>query len=399
LIHTVWWYHSAAALSAKNISATFTNTGGTTNQQMVAFGVNGCDLTTPFDVDASLPAESNSSSGGTRTAHNVTFSTTNPNTFVFEVEAADTTSYSNPGDDAGWTLIVDQGGGGYGQTYVAYQVYTSAQSSVTQNVWAAQTTAEGDIASIDALQAAAATGSTGVWDSTEAIDALAATGSPIIDSAWASTEAIDVFAASGSPIIDAAWTSTEAVDVFAAIVYEAVDGPWISTDTKDTLAAAGGPVANDGPWHSVDAKDVLAATGGPVLGGPWHSTDAKDTFAAVGYPVSVGLWISLDKRDRFAAAGYTPAIATWASTDAKDIFVSPIPATWQSTDAADRLAAAAYTPGESMEWVSIEPVDTVNATGYTTDHGSWTSPEAKDIFSAIGAGASAPKGRRIFLAC
>jgi hypothetical protein len=52
-----------------------------------------------------------------------------------------------------------------------------------------------------------------------------------------------------------------------------------------------------------------------------------------------------------------------------------------------------------MEWVSTEPVDMVNATGYITDLGSWASPEAKDIFSAIGAGASAPKGRRIFLAC
>jgi hypothetical protein len=240
-----------------------------------------------------LPAESNSSSGGTRTAHNVTFSTTNPNTFVFEVEAADTTSYSNPGDDAGWTLIVDQVGAGYGQTYVAYQVYTSAQSSVTQNVWAAQTTAEGDIASIDALQAAAATGSTGVWDSTEAIDAL----------------------------------------------------------------------------------------------------------AAASYPVNTGPWISFDRRDIFAAAGYTVYVGAWASTDAKDIFVSSIPTSWHSTEAPDRLTATVYTPGESMEWVYTEPVDIVNATGYIADLGSWASPEAKDIFSVVGAGASAPKGRRIFLAC
>ena len=252
---------------------------------------------------------------------------------------------------------------------------------------------------VDVLAATVYVAVDGPWISTGAIDVFAATGSPIDDAAWASTDVVDVFAATGTPIDDAAWHSTEADDVFAATVYVAVEGPWISTDTEDVLDVTGGPVSFDGPWHSTATKDVFAATGGPYPGGPWNSTATKDVFAATGYVPSIGLWHSTAKKDVFEATGYAPSVASWHSTEATDIFVSPTPASWASTEAPDRLTAAAYTPGESMEWVSTEPVDMVNATGYITDLGSWASPEAKDIFSAIGAGASAPKGRRIFLAC
>src|ERR1035437_5431662 len=56
LIHEVWWAHAPAALSGVYITATVTNPGSPVYLALTLFGVNGVNLTTPFDPNGALPA-------------------------------------------------------------------------------------------------------------------------------------------------------------------------------------------------------------------------------------------------------------------------------------------------------------------------------------------------------
>jgi hypothetical protein len=57
----VWWTTSATALDAQSIKA---NISGDANDALImVFGVNGADLTSPWDANASLPATATGSSG------------------------------------------------------------------------------------------------------------------------------------------------------------------------------------------------------------------------------------------------------------------------------------------------------------------------------------------------
>jgi hypothetical protein len=156
LIHSVWWLHAALALSAKNIVASYTNFGAVTDQNLTAFGVNGCDLNNPFDPNVSLPAHTQVNNTA-RTVHNVTYSTTTPNTFVFAVETTD-----NPIVSAGFdvspacTGLYQSNSLSNEGTVSEYVALAAVQTGQVWNVWAAGNTSAGDIATIDALQVPAA---------------------------------------------------------------------------------------------------------------------------------------------------------------------------------------------------------------------------------------------------
>src|ERR1019366_6614782 len=201
LIQTIWWYHSAVALVAKNVVATLTNFSGNSYTDLTAFGVNGCDLTTPFDPNSSLPAVTHSTASSTRTTHKTTFSTTKANTLAFRVRTGGT--YYGGGAsapvDSGWTTLeFDNAFTTYKLSFSESQAFTSVQTSVTLNVAASVTAADGDISTIDALQAPipALTGTMAVTEAPDTMSAAAGHLSPI--GTMALSEAKDTMSAAGT---------------------------------------------------------------------------------------------------------------------------------------------------------------------------------------------------------
>jgi hypothetical protein len=203
LTHAVYWYHAASPLAAKNIVATYTNYTANTYQNLTAFGVTNCNLTTPFDTNGSLPAQSNSTPGGTRTTHNVTFSTTNPITFAFSTDAFDFNDIYG-GVDTGDTLLYLTSAATYQGSLFEYRRFTTAQTSITKNIYADNTYAIGDIASIDALQHSSAP--------TEAADTSAMSGHLGHPGTFATTEDPDMFDGEGEGVITGALAASEAGD-------------------------------------------------------------------------------------------------------------------------------------------------------------------------------------------
>jgi hypothetical protein len=307
LLHTVWWCTASDPLNAKDVTATFENWGiawpGHATQTLVAFGVHGCDLLDPFDPDLSLPAESDCS-GTTRTTHNVLgVSTASQFTFVFESDTIDATapvasSLIGGSTDSDWLRLAHVQGAGQGEldTYVACKRFNVPLVEMTHNVFAEQTAAAGDIASIDALRPPR--GPESIWASTEAADTFAGTGWSITDGLVAgifAKEAKDAFTATGYLLIHGSWATREARDGFSAYGYQLIAGSWATSEVKDALAMAGHTPGTGGPWISTEAIDAVNAIGYTASIGPWSSHDAADIFFALelGTPVPRGRRIFL----------------------------------------------------------------------------------------------------------
>jgi hypothetical protein len=153
LIHSVWYLHVAGALVAKNIIASFTNSAAVTDENLTAFGVNGCDLVNPFDPNVLLPAHTQVNNSA-RTVHNVTWATTAKDTFVFAVETSDNVSaFVSYDSSPACTGLFNLSAGSNEVTISEYVTFNVAQGSSVWNVAAASTTSAGDIATVDALQA------------------------------------------------------------------------------------------------------------------------------------------------------------------------------------------------------------------------------------------------------
>ncbi|WP_122832262.1 hypothetical protein [Burkholderia pseudomallei] len=147
----VWWAYAPSAVTSEVITVTYNMT--IDDFAGVAFGVNGCDQTSPWDPNSSLPQTATANGS----APALTGSTTNANTFVVMGIGTGNNavgSYNTP--PSGFTFIkgaLNGGGLQYASAGVAYQRETSALSSSTFTWGAALSNTNGGGAFLDALQA------------------------------------------------------------------------------------------------------------------------------------------------------------------------------------------------------------------------------------------------------
>jgi hypothetical protein len=142
----LWYAVATGTLSAESITATVSGGANVTQVSLACMSINGADLTTPFDVNAALPATVETASGG---AHTITFSTTATNTMLvgYECTSAGTpTLWAVP---SSWTSVDTNGAVSLNMRSMRLGV-TSAQSS--QSITGIGGTA--DALFLDALQEA-----------------------------------------------------------------------------------------------------------------------------------------------------------------------------------------------------------------------------------------------------
>lgn len=146
----VWWAYAPSVVTSETITATYNMS--IDDFSGIAFGVNGCDQTSPWDPNSSLPQTmvANGSSPS------MTASTTNANTFMIEGIGTgnNATNYNTP--PAGWTFVAGTKNGGglqYSAVGAACKGFTSAQSSLTVTWGGAISNTNGGAAFLDALQA------------------------------------------------------------------------------------------------------------------------------------------------------------------------------------------------------------------------------------------------------
>jgi Cadherin-like len=125
----VWWALSTGILTSAVITVAFAATYD--DASLVAFGVNGCNTTTPWDSNSSLPAKASFTSNGSTPAVSGV-STTLANDFLITGIGAIAGPTSTP--PTGWTFIDlnSNSGGSHESTAAAHgKGVTSTQSSLT----------------------------------------------------------------------------------------------------------------------------------------------------------------------------------------------------------------------------------------------------------------------------
>jgi hypothetical protein len=96
------WILATGALSAETITATISGGANVNQVSLACFAINGANTTTPFDVNAALPATVSTASGG---AHTITFSTTATNTMLVGLEGSSSTTPTTWGVPSAWTSV------------------------------------------------------------------------------------------------------------------------------------------------------------------------------------------------------------------------------------------------------------------------------------------------------
>lgn len=128
----VWWALAPTALSAVTITVTLS--GATDDYVIVAFGVNGCNLNSPWDTNVSIPT----GVGGNAATYSRTINTTQANDFI--VAMAGHVANAIPSAPAGFTLIdsastnaaaLDAGMGVWSKSVTATQTGLVVQSSTS----------------------------------------------------------------------------------------------------------------------------------------------------------------------------------------------------------------------------------------------------------------------------
>ena len=158
VIHEVWWAHAAAALAGVTITATCTNPGSPNYLDLTLFGVNGANLTAPFDVNGSLPATAAHAGTGGTSSHPVAgISTTDADTL--ELPTLTTAAgFSGIAADATFTLI-ESFQNFIANTYLGsqseYKVQAAPLAAVARNVFTGVSDSTNYIAQVDAIQAVA----------------------------------------------------------------------------------------------------------------------------------------------------------------------------------------------------------------------------------------------------
>lgn len=251
----LWWAHAPAALTANNITVNIS--AATDDGILLAFAVNGANLTTPFDVNGSLPA--GSVEIATHDPNNVV-NTTAAKTMLLGISASRSGASYSGRDGAGYTHIGDAGNfGGSRQITIGaeYKLVTSAQSGVDIDF-----SFPGLVDAVtigDALQEAS-TGITGTLAATESADVVAIVGNRSAFGTLGATEAADVVAAAGYGPATAALAVTESPDVVAIVGVEARTGTLAATEATDHVDFTSGPVDVQA-LAAVEAPDGVAITG------------------------------------------------------------------------------------------------------------------------------------------
>jgi len=149
------WYATPNAVQS-GATYTVTFTAATWKGYIFTWGVSGANTSAPFDTNGSLPAITDYVNATATGTHNVTFSTTNAADMLIAIQAGQGGNVSLATPDSGWTLIDGDNTVGTSLYLGAeYQVVSSAQSSVTQNVFSNNNSANWT-AIVDAIQASSA---------------------------------------------------------------------------------------------------------------------------------------------------------------------------------------------------------------------------------------------------
>jgi hypothetical protein len=119
----VWWALSSGILSSDVITVNLNS--APSQSTLIAFGVNGADLTSPWDPNASLPV----TASGTGVPSVSGVSTTKSNTILLAFEGHSSTTADTAG--IGFSLIKAQAAGSLIGSAAQSQVVSSPQSSVT----------------------------------------------------------------------------------------------------------------------------------------------------------------------------------------------------------------------------------------------------------------------------
>lgn len=160
-----WWLHVPSPLVAAAVTATFApgGNGNMFGKGLIAFAVNGCNLTTPWDPNGSLSGTyAKATSGGP--PYTVSgIGTTNPTPFVIAACVSDNNNYNNTGGvvvpDTSFTVLrpTTPGAiGSYFDIFAEYAALTSALSNASVGVDTNRPSGGGHIAFVDALQASPA---------------------------------------------------------------------------------------------------------------------------------------------------------------------------------------------------------------------------------------------------
>ena len=147
----IWYAKSSGVVSGATITATYPSSV-VANADIVVFGVNGADTTTPFDTNASLPAKASVNGLGTPTVSGV--STTNANTMMIAA-AVNGVGLGNHG--TGYTTINVANVNG---TDNEYKIFSSVQSGISVAFTSADSSSFGYVMAVAALQQATAPGTT-----------------------------------------------------------------------------------------------------------------------------------------------------------------------------------------------------------------------------------------------
>ncbi len=146
----LWWALATNPLSAVTITANLS--AAATDAQIIAFGVNGANLSTPFDVNASASIHNSNLTLSGSVCSVPGLATTNPDTMLISAWGSGGTGFLLNDPGAGFTFLDGHSAQAYAGAAAEYDIVSAAQSAFTVP-WGA-TTFTNWIALADAIQAA-----------------------------------------------------------------------------------------------------------------------------------------------------------------------------------------------------------------------------------------------------
>lgn len=171
---------------------------------------------------------------------------------------------------------------------------------------------------------AAASGSTGTVNYTNANDTVSASGTTTVIGSLATTNANDTCAASGtSGAVSGTVAYTNANDTSAASGTTTVTGSLAKTNANDTVSASG-TTTIVGSSATTNADDTCAASGsvGNAVSGSVNYTNANDSVSASGTTTVTGSLSRTNSNDTVAASGSTTVLGSSSTTNANDTLLA-----------------------------------------------------------------------------
>ena len=143
----VWWAPSTGILTAETITVAWSGTFD--DSAILAFGVNGCNLTNPWDGNGALPAKASFNGTGTPSVTGV--STTSSSDHLISGSGNVFGTLSMP---SGWTtpIQIGNGGGANGASIWASTLAVSSPQSGQTVTWSGSTFGNGGETIVDALK-------------------------------------------------------------------------------------------------------------------------------------------------------------------------------------------------------------------------------------------------------